>query len=240
MRKNKKRLTKPKSSRIKQENGLQSGKKREALNSDSQNTQKENQLETIKPQITCSDLIYDDFIKIYVGKKSADDIGGLEVWQNILDDCADMLINSVSDNSAELWKKISFCDWRLAVAETCIKVLRVIYIEKAANALVLAGFDYVQNLEDDKAYQKQLDVVTNETSSVIVKLNQYKLQYDRLNPISTDEKPKKTELDFDEEIAVLKRHGYSFNKRKQTVTEYCATINAFKKEIERSKKNKPK
>jgi len=107
-----------------------------------------------------------------------------------------------------------------------------LYVVSAANALLEAGFDYIENIEDDKAYQRQLDMVENEVASVVVRLNQYKAQYDKLVP--TDEAKQRTALDFDKEIAVLAKHGYKIDKRTQTVMEYCAAVNVFFEELKKT------
>lgn len=224
-----------KKQQTKAESGLVSTEKKESSNTQSVKTQSGEGLSgTLPRRKTCNNTKYALFIKVYVTGETAL-IGGDEAWRDMLEEYADMLHIGKAKEGFKLWMKILYCDWQLTVVESCANTLRDFFIQSCADALVEAGFTWVQNIEDDAAYQKQIDIVMNETSSVIVRLNQYKTQYDKLFPPQVGERPKRTELDFDKELAVLAKHGYRINKRKQTVTEYCGAVNAFSDEVKKNK-----
>jgi len=194
--------------------------------------QLESQLSNTLPQVnTCRNTLYEVFIVVYLSGRT-ELVGGPEVWEDMMNEYADLMRVGSAGDIFEVWKKIVFCDWQLTVAERCLDILRDLYVVSAANALLEAGFDYIENIEDDKAYQRQLDMVENEVASVVVRLNQYKAQYDKLVP--TDEAKQRTALDFDKEIAVLAKHGYKIDKRTQTVMEYCAAVNVFFEELKKT------
>lgn len=189
----------------------------------------------IHPKKTCSNTLYATFIKVYVTKEY-NRIGGQEVWEDMLQEYSGLIKTQNSDKIFEIWKSINFNEWRLLVVETCVSGLREMYSEVAANALVEAGFDYVVNLEDDEAYQKQLDFIVVEANTVTVVLNQLYIQYNGLLP-KNEETTDRKEIDFDKELAILKKHGYGINKRKQSVMEFCAAVNAFLDEVKNMKRH---
>lgn len=167
-------------------------------------------------------------------------VGGEQAWNNILDEYSSMLKTENSDKQFDLYKRIAYNQWRLKIVEIVMSDggLRDMWRPKLADSLVEAGFDYVQNIEDDKKYQRQLDIVMNEASSIVVKLNQLYIQYNALLPKGEHKEHKeKKEIDFDKELMVLAKQGYRINKRRQSITEYCAAVNALFDEVERHKKN---
>ena len=235
MRKNWRRSKKPKTSQMSQENGLVSIATTETPGLLLEQTRSGSLLSATSPRRkTCSTLKYWIFIEVYV-QEDYDRIGGKQVWDDIIQEYAGLIKTDEVVEAFDLWRQIEYNEWRLSVAETAISYLRDIYSAKGADALVEAGFSYIENLQDEKTYQKQLDFVTNETSSVVVVLNQLKTRYDKMFPPSEGEKPKRTEIDFDKELAILAKHGYKVNKRKQSVMEYCAAVNAFYEEQKRLK-----
>jgi hypothetical protein len=165
-----------------------------------------------------------------------DRIGGKEVWDDMLTEYGGLIKTENSDRIFDVWRKIKYNEWRVTVVELCVETLREMYRESFAAMLVEAGFDYVLNMEDEKAYQRQIDLVIIEANTIAVVLNQLYIQYNNLVPKSEGDGTQKIEIDFDKELAILKKHGYGINKRKQTVMEYCAAVNAFIDEVKKAKR----
>lgn len=192
--------------------------------------------DTIALKKTCRNTLYTTFIKVYTTKEY-NRIGGEKVWDDMLQEYSTLIKTENSDQIFDIWRRMQFNEWRLNIIETTVDSLREMYRASFADALVEAGFDYVENIEDDKEYQKQIDRVIVEAGTITVILNQLYIQYNNLVPKDGNEPVEKKEIDFDKELAILKKHGYGINKRKQSVMEYCAAVNAFIDEAKRMKRH---
>lgn len=219
----------------KQKNGLVSTKRQEKGNM--QSSGQETIRSSTMSRLNCSTLKYDKFIKTYVQYQETGEatlVGGKEIWLDILDEYSTLIKSEKADDIFECWKKIEIAETRLRIVDTCTGRLREMYSPAAAEALVEHGFDMVHNLDDEEVYQKQIDFVIMEANSIHVVLKQLEIQYNTL--VKEEPIKKRSEIDFDKELAVLARHGYRVKKRKQTVMEFCAAANAFLDEV-KSKKN---
>lgn len=174
---------------------------------------------------TCRTLLYKEFIHASVTGDTKR-VGGPENWAAILKEFAELVVTDKGNNVLDVWLKIEQMEWKIGFAATMIDMLRDgVYIEEAAEALFNMGYDYVDNCDDHEEYLKKLNMVENEAKTLVVILDQYYKEYMLLVP-EHQQKPR-TEMDFEQELAVLRRHGYKINKNKNTVFEFCAVLNSF-------------
>lgn len=173
----------------------------------------------------CSNLLYCDFITVSV-TGNTDIVGGNSNWSLILAEYADLIRTPKSSNIFDLWNKISLTEVKLDIVDTMLTILKDLYNVEAANALANLGYDVVEDLDDHDAYMLQLEMIDREAKTLFVVLNQYIAEYKKLAPEGVDLKPR-TQMDFEKELQILARYGYKINKRKDTVLEFAAAVNAF-------------
>jgi hypothetical protein len=239
-KKKEKNKKKRKSLQIKAENGLVSTKMNLENNKSLLHPAKDISL---KPTLhrSCKTLKYYKYIKISVtGDVSLLKIGGdptneemASAWQEILIEYSGLIKTEKTNSIFKLWEKIEEARCKLRFINICLDYFSEFYDEEIANELVLHGYDFIEWYDDQERYNKQLILLENESKTLIVLLNQYYNEYKILSP--DNETITKDEMYYEKELAVLTKEGYRVNKKKNTVFEYAAAVNAF---IEQNKRLK--
>lgn len=183
----------------------------------------------------CKTLCYRTFIDILLTKDyKLLIIGGeppevelLAAWKFIIDEYCSLIHTEKSDTIFEVYKKIIMCQWKLTFVENACAFLKVFWDEEIANALVDAGFDYINSLEDREQYLRQIYMVESEAKTLIVLLNQYTAEYKQLCP-EDEAEVDRDEMDYQKELAYLSKFmGKRINPSKITVIEFCAIVNIY-------------
>lgn len=192
---------------------------------------------------TIETLLYDSFIKVLVkheyhllvvkGEPTKDEIDS--AWKEIMHEYSEVIKTEKSINIFECWRKCVYTFWKMSYIESIIFKFKLkdiqtdkyLYDEKEAEQVMLLGYDLIDPPIDEEKYLHQIEMLDRESKTLIVMLNQYNQEYkllapDEANPVV------RTIADYDKELALLSKFmGYQINKRKVTVAEVCAIINAY-------------
>lgn len=151
-------------------------------------------------------------------------VGGEDKWEDILCEYADNIHSPKSDNIIECWNKIKFIEAKIKFVGIALDILKDVYLEKIVLCLCELGFDYIENNQNVVAYHKSLEMLDIEARVLIVLLNQYQTEY--ISLAGNSENIKRTRMDFEKEMAILRKAGYKI-KKNTTTFQMCAIINSF-------------
>jgi hypothetical protein len=163
-------------------------------------------------------------------------VGELHVaWAEIMHEYSETIKTEKSVNIFEAWRKCVYTFWKMSIIEAVIFKFRLkdsytglyLYDEKEAEAVMLLGYDMIDKPDNEEKYLHQILMLERESMTLVVMLNQYNQEYKLLAP--DGENPViRTIADYDKELAVLSKFmGFQINKKKVTVAEVCAIINAY-------------
>jgi hypothetical protein len=169
--------------------------------------------------------LYKDFIDVSVTQKY-ELVGGELNWIDILEEYASLVSSEKSDDIFDCWRKIEFTERKIDFVHTALSYLKDFYNKDIAEALVDFGFDFIEYNGDTEVYHKKLKSIENQAKVLIVLLNQYYNEYQLLSKKFGGDH-ERTRMDFEKEMAVLRKAGYKINIRKIYTFEMCAIINAF-------------
>lgn len=195
---------------------------------------------------SCETLPYKSFYKINVhGDLSLLVISGnytheqlSEVWNKILVEYSQLIKTEKSQSIFEAWKKIEYILAKMKICDQALTFFKNrFYDEEVAEALMLHGFDLVTYDGDNTDFDKQIKLLETQAKSLVVFLNQAYTEYKIIADSAQGEsKLERTELDYEEDLAILARFGYKL-RRKGTVLEYAANFNSFIKEQQNNRKS---
>lgn len=169
--------------------------------------------------------MYKDFVDAYVTEDYSK-VGGKFGWADILEEFSSLIETTKSLGIFECWRKIVYLETKIQIINTCLTYLHDFYSKSIAEALVEIGLDFIEyDPEDLELYRKRLKGLDIQARTFIVILNQYYNEYDALNKGNTEEK--RTRMDFEKEMAILRKAGYKINIKKIYTFEMCAIINAY-------------
>lgn len=110
-----------------------------------------------------------------------------------------------------------------------VAYLKVEYSGEIAEALMLLGYDLVEDLEDREAYLRQIYMVESEAKTLVIMLNQYVNEYKLMFP---EGEYKRTRADYEKELAILGKYmGYRLNDI--TVSEFAGIVNLYMDQIKK-------
>lgn len=218
MPKKKKQIYRPKKSQTQQENGLDLATTESSMSEEKQPENKSN-----NGSLLIEKLLWKIFVDVAVTDNYAL-VGGADKWEEILCEYADNIRSEKSNNLFDCWRKIKFIEFKIQFVQTALEVLNDFYSEKIALALCELGFDFIDNDPDTAAYRKKLQMMETEAKVLIVLLNQHNTEYMALS--GKNGNVKRTRMDFEKEMAILRRAGFKI-KKSTTTFEMCAIINTF-------------
>lgn len=185
----------------------------------------------------CNTLLYSAFISIMCGQRdltiliiqgtpTEDQLNA--AWDNILTEYSELTTSEAGENIFQVVKNILITKWKILYVDTALLTLAKKYDAVIANRLVEVGFDFIQPLENIDAYLRQLEAVRMEANILIVRLNQYNAEYERLCPKKTTEPARRTEFDYQKELDILSKwYGSRIKKEEVTVFDVCSIMAAF-------------
>lgn len=160
----------------------------------------------------------------------------IEAWENIAEEYSDTIKTDKSTNQFELGKKIMYNEWQLNIIEKSLWYLRQKYDGEIADVLAVLGYNVTSNIEDIDAYNKSLDAIETEAKFLIIKQNQYKIEYDSFNNGSNEGIKEKGDIDYEKELLIISKvMGYSIDASKITTLRYCAMLNLYIEDFELKK-----
>lgn len=172
--------------------------------------------------LTCSNLLYSDYLEIMQDKKEAP-----ANWEDILQEYSSLIKTEKSTNVFDLLKKINFAAFKLtAVNEITLFMKKYGWDEEFSNTLAELGFDYIEECEGEDLLRK-IFLVETEAKSFFVLLNQYHAEYKRMVPEELQDETRQ-EIDYLKELAILSKFiGHRIKPNEIYVIEFCAIVNTF-------------
>jgi hypothetical protein len=168
--------------------------------------------------LTCSTLKYSDFLKYLLEEEIPP-----ENWIELQAEFSELLRTPKTENITQLWKKIVYTDWKVKMLSASVAYLKVEYSGEIAEALMLLGYDLVEDLEDRELYLRQIYMVESESKTLVIMLNQYTNEYKLMFP---EGEYKRTRADYEKELAILGKYmGYRLNEI--TVSEFAGIVNLY-------------
>lgn len=173
---------------------------------------------------TCSTLKYSEFLKYLLLE-----VIPPENWIELQAELSELLRTPKTDNITQLWKKIVYTEWKIQMLSASVAYLKVEYSGEIAEALMLLGYDLVEDLEDREAYLRQIYMVESEAKTLVIMLNQYVNEYKLMFP---EGEYKRTRADYEKELAILGKYmGYRLNDI--TVSEFAGIVNLYMDQIKK-------
>lgn len=187
--------------------------------------------------------MYDVFVKVLVeskyellviqGEPTKEELWA--AWTEIMSEYSDLIKTEKSKNIFEAWRKCVYTYFKMVFIENFIFECRsknpltgeYRYNAGRAEEVMLMGYDLIEKPENEEKYLHQVELLDRESKTLVVLLNQYNQEYkllapDEANPV------KRTIADYDKELAILSKYvGFLIDKKKTTVSQVCAIINAF-------------
>lgn len=187
---------------------------------------------------SCETLLYWDFAKIMVTKDfSKLIISGKPTeaelrlaFDVILHEYVSIIHTDKSDSIVSCFLKIVRTETNMLALENALAYLKRCEWDKdIAERIQLLGFDYIENLEDEEAYLRQIEIVNNEVKVLVILLNEYKAEYANLTKSDGSSEDKEKDLmAYEEELAILgKFQGSRIDKKVTTVMEFVAILNNY-------------
>lgn len=203
---------------------------------------------------TCKTLLYDTFIKIIVEENVAylhisgqPELSKLEdAWQDILQEYSSLIKSEKGKNIFDAWKKCCYLEWQIKYIDAVVLKFQMqipgteiyLYQEEQANRIVELGYELIPDPRQGvAAYLESIKRLEMESKILIVMLNQANVDYKLLSPKQEEGQIKRTEGDYDTELAVLSKFmGTWLDKKTKTVSDVCAVINVYNQYIDEHKK----
>lgn len=185
---------------------------------------------------SCETLLYWDFAKTMIDK----DYSRLIISGNpseeilkrsfelILQEYVSIIHTDKSDSIVTCYLKLTSAETKMMILENALTYLRRCeWDNDIAEAIQLYGYDYIEPLEDEKAYLKQIELVSNEIKVFVILINEYRKEYLALTKSDGEEKQKDL-LSVEEELAILGKFQNSrIDKKVTTVLEFVAILNNY-------------
>lgn len=189
--------------------------------------------------LSCQTVSYDIFLKLkygaspkllLIGEATATEQELQDAWDGIYYEYADLLKTPKSQSILMAWRELRYLEKKKDLVAMCVTMLRWRFSERIANELMLMGYDLVEDKDDLKEYERQLELVEIESRNLDIFIGQAQEQYKALCPKEDEEAETRTMDDCDNDLAVLgKFMGFRIDKKAITAAEHAAYTNAFTK-----------
>lgn len=192
---------------------------------------------------SCKTLLYDTFLNIIDsgslsllvihGQPSIEEL--VEAWGDILQEHSELIKSNKTQSISDLFKKITYTEWKIVFLEKGLWLLKHEYNEKIATDIANMGYDLIVANDDRETYLRQIYGVETDAKFLIVQLNQYKTEYSILCPKDQQVKTL-TLIDYERDIAILSKFmGYRINKKEITVFEFDGIVNYYLETVQKEK-----